>query len=99
MGRPAEAIQGAVCAVQRACPAHGVSLAAALPFSLRAPRVAATVVRVSEPSRIKEISALMPEPIPAMLTTGSRAHYDYAVWPGRRSAQAAPSALTRPKGA
>jgi hypothetical protein len=41
----------------------------------------------------------MPEPIPAMLTTGSGAHYDYAVWPGRRSAQAAPSALTRPKGA
>lgn len=84
--------------MQRACPAHGVSLAA-LPFSLRDPRVAATVVRVSEPSRIKEISALMPEPIPAMLTTGSGAHYDYAVWPGRRSAQAAPSALTRPKGA
>jgi NAD(P)-dependent dehydrogenase (short-subunit alcohol dehydrogenase family) len=35
----------------------------------------------------------------AMLTAGSRAHYDNAVWPGRRSAQAAPSALTRPKGA
>ena len=35
----------------------------------------------------------------AVLTAGSRAHYDYAVWPGRRSAQAAPSALTRPKGA
>jgi hypothetical protein len=35
----------------------------------------------------------------AMLTAGSRAHYDYAVWPGRRSAQAAPLALTRPKGA
>ncbi len=33
------------------------------------------------------------------LTAGSREHYDYAVWPGRRSAQAAPSALTRPKGA
>ena len=35
----------------------------------------------------------------AMLTAGSRAHYDYAVWPARRSAQAAPLALTRPKGA
>jgi len=35
----------------------------------------------------------------AVLTAGSREHYDYAVWPGRRSAQAAPSALTRPKGA
>jgi NAD(P)-dependent dehydrogenase (short-subunit alcohol dehydrogenase family) len=34
-----------------------------------------------------------------MLTMGSRAHYDDAVRPGRRSAQAAPSALARPKGA
>ena len=86
--------------MQRVCTAHGVSLAAvALQFSLRDPRVAATVAGVSEPSRIKEVSALMSEPISAMLTTGSRAHYDYAVWPGRRSAQAAPSALTRPKGA
>ncbi len=37
--------------------------------------------------------------VASMLTMGSRAHYDDAVRPGRRSAQAAPSALARPKGA
>jgi D-threo-aldose 1-dehydrogenase len=67
--RPAgEAVRGAVRAMQRACAAYGVSLAAAaLQFSLREPRVAATVVGVSEPSRIKEITALMAERIPAGL--------------------------------
>ncbi len=35
----------------------------------------------------------------ARSAAGSRAHYDDAVRPGRRSSQAAPSALTRPKGA
>jgi D-threo-aldose 1-dehydrogenase len=67
--RPAgEAVRGAVRAMQRACAAYGVSLAAAaLQFSLREPRVAATVVGVSEPSRIKEITALMSERIPAGL--------------------------------
>jgi hypothetical protein len=35
----------------------------------------------------------------ALITEGSRAHYDDAVRLGRRGAQAAPSALTRPKGA
>jgi D-threo-aldose 1-dehydrogenase len=67
--RPAgEAVQGAVRAMQRACAAHGVSLAAAaLQFSLRDPRVASTVVGVSEPSRIGEIAALMSEQIPAEL--------------------------------
>jgi hypothetical protein len=35
----------------------------------------------------------------AMLTAGSQAHCDYAVGPGRGGAQAALSALTRPKGA
>jgi D-threo-aldose 1-dehydrogenase len=67
--RPAgEAIQGAVRAMQRACAAHGVSLAAAaLQFSLRDPRVASTVVGVSEPSRIGEITALMSEEIPSGL--------------------------------
>ena len=63
-----EVIQGAVRAMQRACAAHGVSLAAAaLQFSLRDPRVASTVVGVSEPSRIGEITALMSEQIPAGL--------------------------------
>jgi D-threo-aldose 1-dehydrogenase len=52
-------------AMQRACAAHGISLpAAALQFSLRDPRVTATVVGVSEPSRIDQISALMSEPVP-----------------------------------
>ena len=56
---------GAVRAMQRACAAHGVSLpAAALQFSLRDPRVTATVVGVSEPARIDQISALMAEPVP-----------------------------------
>ena len=67
--RPAgEAVQGAVRAMQRACAAHGVPLAAAaLQFSLRDLRVASTVVGVSEPSRIEEITALMSEQIPAGL--------------------------------
>jgi D-threo-aldose 1-dehydrogenase len=67
--RPAsEAVQGAVRAMQRACAAHGVPLAAAaLQFSLRDPRVVSTVVGVSEPSRIEEITALMSEQIPAGL--------------------------------
>ena len=67
--RPAgQAVQGAVRAMQRACAAQGVSLAAAaLQFSLRDPRVASTVVGVSEPSRIEEITALMSEQIPAAL--------------------------------
>ena len=67
--RPAgEAIQGAVRAMQRACAVHGVPLAAAaLQFSLRDPRVACTVVGVSDPSRIAEITALMSEQIPAGL--------------------------------
>jgi aryl-alcohol dehydrogenase-like predicted oxidoreductase len=63
-----QAVQSAVRAMQRACAAQGVSLAAAaLQFSLRDSRVASTVVGVSEPSRIKEITALMSEQIPAGL--------------------------------
>jgi D-threo-aldose 1-dehydrogenase len=54
----------AVRAMQRACAAHGVSLpAAALQFSLRDPRVTATVVGVSEPARVDQVTALMSEPI------------------------------------
>ena len=63
-----EAVRGAVRAMQRACAGYGVSLAAAaLQFSLRDPRVTSTVVGVSEPSRIGEITALMCEQIPAGL--------------------------------
>ena len=55
----------AVRAMQGACAAHGVSLAAAaLQFSLRDPRVTATVVGISEPARIDQVTALMSEPIP-----------------------------------
>jgi D-threo-aldose 1-dehydrogenase len=61
--RPAAAaVVGSVRAMQRACQAHGVSLAAAaLQFPLREPRVTSTVVGVSEPARIAEITALMSE--------------------------------------
>jgi D-threo-aldose 1-dehydrogenase len=63
-----EEVLSAVNAMQRACEAHGVPLAAAaLQFSLREPGVTATVVGVSEPSRIAEITALMSKPIPAEL--------------------------------
>ena len=58
----------AVRAMQRACAEHGVSLpAAALQFSLRDPRVAATVVGISDPARVDQVSAQMAEPIPDAL--------------------------------
>jgi len=61
-------VREAVRAMQRTCAEHRVSLtAAALQFSLRDPRVSSTVVGVSEPSRIDQISTLMAEPIPAGL--------------------------------
>ena len=54
----------AVRAMQRACAAHGVSLpAAALQFSLCDPRVTATVVGISDPARVDQVTALMSEPI------------------------------------
>ncbi|MGH3171981.1 MAG: aldo/keto reductase [Trebonia sp.] len=64
--RPASAeLVGAVREMRRACLARGISpAAAALQFSLREPRVASTVVGVSEPCRIAEIEALMAERIP-----------------------------------
>jgi len=67
--RPAsDGVREAVRAMQRACTQYGVSLtAAALQFSLRHPRVTSTVVGVSEPSRIDQISMLMAAPIPAEL--------------------------------
>ena len=59
-----EDVTRAVRAMQGACKAHGVSLpAAALQFSLRDPRVTATVVGISEPARIDQVTALMSEPI------------------------------------
>ena len=59
------AIREAVLAMQAACSAHGVPLAAAaLQFSVRDPRVASTVVGVSEPGRIEETAALMAQHVP-----------------------------------
>jgi D-threo-aldose 1-dehydrogenase len=67
--RPASAaLAAAVREMRRACLARGISpAAAALQFSLREPRVTSTVVGVSEPGRISEITALMAEPIPGDL--------------------------------
>jgi D-threo-aldose 1-dehydrogenase len=69
--RPAsDDITNAVRAMQRACAAHGVPLAAAaLQFSLREARVTSTVVGVSEAARIDQITALISEPIPDELWT------------------------------
>jgi D-threo-aldose 1-dehydrogenase len=63
--RPAnEVVIRAARAMPRACATHGVPLpAAALQFSLREPRVASTVVGVSDPARIAESVALAEQPI------------------------------------
>jgi D-threo-aldose 1-dehydrogenase len=58
-------VVNAVRAMQRACAAHRVSLAAAaLQFSLRDPRVTSTVAGVSEAVRIDQLTELMSEPVP-----------------------------------
>lgn len=58
-------IHDAVRAMQAACAAHDVPLAAAaLQFSVRDPRVAATVVGVSAPARIAETARLLSNHIP-----------------------------------
>jgi D-threo-aldose 1-dehydrogenase len=64
--RPARApVLDAVRAMQDVCARHGVALqAAALQFSMRDPRVASTVVGVSEPGRIDETVALASLEIP-----------------------------------
>ena len=65
-----DAVTRAVHAMQHACAAHGVPLAAAaLQFSLRDPRVTSTVVGVSEASRINQVTALMSQPVPDELWT------------------------------
>jgi D-threo-aldose 1-dehydrogenase len=61
-------VKDAVRAMQRACVARGIPLAAAaLQFSARDSRVAATVVGVSSPGRVKELETLLTLPIPAAL--------------------------------
>jgi D-threo-aldose 1-dehydrogenase len=65
-----ESVREAVRAMERACEAHGVSLAAAaLQFSLRDPRVTSTIVGVSEPARIATTIELATAPIPDELWT------------------------------
>jgi D-threo-aldose 1-dehydrogenase len=60
-----KAISDAVQAMQRACAAHDVPLAAAaLQFSVRDPRVTSTVVGVSHPARIEETAKLLAQHIP-----------------------------------
>jgi D-threo-aldose 1-dehydrogenase len=60
-----EVIRNAVRGMQRACAARDVPLAAAaLQFSVREPRVASTVVGVSEPARIDETATLMAQQVP-----------------------------------
>jgi D-threo-aldose 1-dehydrogenase len=63
-----EPVKDAVRAMQRACAAHGIPLAAAaLQFSARDPRVAATVVGVSSPGRVAELETLLRVPVPEAL--------------------------------
>jgi D-threo-aldose 1-dehydrogenase len=65
-----EPIAAAVSAMQRACSARGVSLAAAaLQFSVRDPRVASTVIGISNPSRLDATAELLAEEIPGDLWT------------------------------
>ncbi|MEN3534324.1 aldo/keto reductase [Microbispora sp. ZYX-F-249] len=60
-----EPVRDAVRAMRGVCDAHGVPLAAAaLQFSLRDPRIASTIVGVSEPGRLEETLRLAATPIP-----------------------------------
>jgi D-threo-aldose 1-dehydrogenase len=63
-----EAVRDAVRAMQRACAAYDVPLAAAaLQFSLAEPRVTSTIVGISDPARISTTLELASVPIPAEL--------------------------------
>jgi len=64
----ADAVLERARAIERACLAHGVPLAAAaLQFSVRDERVSSTVVGMSRPQRFAEMLALLDTPIPAQL--------------------------------
>jgi D-threo-aldose 1-dehydrogenase len=57
-----------VRAMQQACDAHDVPLAAAaLQFSLREPRIASTIVGISQPERVEQTLRLAEWPIPDQL--------------------------------
>lgn len=63
-----DTVLGCVRGIERACADHDVPLAAAaLQFSLRDPRVAATVVGVSRPERITETAEYATWPVPDAL--------------------------------
>lgn len=67
--RPADdQVLAAVSAMQQSCARHDVPLrAAALQFSVRDPRVTATIAGVSEPARIADLSRLLALDIPGEL--------------------------------
>ncbi len=63
-----ELVAAAVSAMQRACDSMQVPLAAAaLQFSVRDPRVASTVIGISDPSRLDATAGLLAEEIPGEL--------------------------------
>jgi len=63
--RTPDEVRDAARAMQAACAAHAVPLAAAaLQFSLRDPRITSTIVGVSEPARIATTLALATTPVP-----------------------------------
>ena len=67
-GQATDAQLAQVRRIEAVCRRHAVPLAAAaLQFSLRDPRVSATIIGMSKPERIAETAALASHPIPAAL--------------------------------
>ena len=67
-GQATDAQLAQVRRIEAVCRRHAVPLAAAaLQFSLRDPRVSATIIGMSKPERIAETAALASQPIPAAL--------------------------------
>lgn len=67
-GQATDAQLAQVRRIEAVCRRHAVSLAAAaLQFSLRDPRVSATIIGMSKPERIAETAALASHPVPPAL--------------------------------
>ena len=67
-GQATDAQLAQVRRIEAVCRRHAVSLAAAaLQFSLRDPRVSATIIGMSKPERIAETARLASHPVPAAL--------------------------------
>jgi D-threo-aldose 1-dehydrogenase len=67
-GQATDAQLAQVRRIEAVCRRHAVPLAAAaLQFSLRDPRVSATIIGMSKPGRIAETAALASQPVPAAL--------------------------------